>query len=560
MNRRTLCASCFLSASLPMLAPAQDVYSQVEVLPSPAATPDYAFGQLGHGCELDGDDLFLSSRFTTWSFNRDGILFHFRRVGSEWTFVSSIKSPISGGENEFGTAMDRQGDLLVATAPGWKHPGNLTNGAAFVIEPRSGTWMLNTIPLTAPVPSGSDNFGGSVATNGTWIAVGADLDDALGTNAGAVHLYLEGAPSPTYHSTLYSPTPLAGSRFGFRICMEGQRMAISSTEQNSGVVEIFEFNGTWQHTHTITPQQGNGTDKFGSSLDLDGSRIAIGAPGANGGGAFEVYSFVSEVPAWFIESRAHGIPQTWTAKFGHAVNLDGDHLVVGAPETTISGVRCGAGYVFERGTSGTWTMAKRLIPSGVKHDDRAGEAVAVQGETIVVTSLREGLWSGHSGAAALFEGRDVAMRAFGPGDGSQGICPCANESVPTREQGCVNGSSLGAQLGPQGSDSVTSDDLRLHTFNLIPGNAVILFDGSEEFVSPILMGDGLRFAASQITRLGIRVPTAAGKATWGPGLAGNFAWTSGRTLHLQAWYRDTVGTPCGSGFNLSGGIAVDLQP
>lgn len=560
MKHRTKTATLLLSACLSVPAISQSFYSQVELLPSPSAYPTDPFAHLGHACELDGQDLFVTSKSTTWSSNRDGIVFHFRRVGSAWTFVSDYKSPLSGAQNEFGTAIDVHDGLMVSTAPGWRHPGNVLSGAAFLIEESAGTWTLNSLPITAPNPSGSDNFGSSVATNGTWIAVGADLDDAQGNNAGAVHLYQQAVPKPIYHSTLYSPTPLAGSLFGSRMCMEGSRLAISSPQQNSGVVEIFELNGTWQHAHTITPQVGNGLDAFGASLDLDGDRIAIGAPGAGNGGAFEVYSFASQVPAWFIESRANGLPQTWTAKFGYSIALDGNRLVVGATETTISNSRHGAAYVFERHGGGTWTMGKRLVPAGVVHGDLAGEAVGLKDGTLVVTSLREVLWSGHSGSVAIFEESDGAFREFGPGDGSAGACPCGNESLPTRQQGCSNSGGLGAQLCAQGGVSVAADDLRLHAFNLIPGNPVILFSGVDEFLAPIPMGDGLRFTGTQIVRLGIRVPSPAGKATWGTGLAAAYGWQSGQAIHVQAWYRDTVGTPCGSGFNLSGGIAVNLQP
>lgn len=553
-------ASFVLLACSPCLAIAQDNYSQVEVLPSPSAYPPSAFVSLGEDIALSGDDLFLSSPNTFWGSNRDGIIFQFRRNGLEWGLVREFKSPLSGPSTEFGTAIDRHGSLLVATAPGFKHSGNQTNGAFFVIEDSGGNWTLNTIPVTAPVLSGSDEFGGSVATNGQWIVVGADLDDARANNAGAIHFYQPGVPAPTYHSTLYSPTPLDGSRFGFSLSMSGNRLAVGSPLQGAGAVEIFEFNGTWQHTHTITPQSSNGVDMFGHAVDLDGNRIAIGSPGSSQGGAVELYQFEPQVPAWFIESRVHGLPQTWTAKFGYSVDLSGDRVIVGAPETTVQNVRMGAGYVFERSGAGSWSLGKRLIPSGARQDDRAGHSVSITDDSIAVCSLHEDLWTGHSGSTALFEERSDSFDVFGSGDGSVGPCPCSNESVATREQGCRNSSALGAHLATQGSDSVSSDDLRFHAFNLTPGNPVILFSGTEGFLAPIPMGDGLRFAGTRVVRLGVKVPSPAGKATWGPGLAGAYGWNSNETLYLQSWYRDTVGTPCGAGFNLSGGVSVDLQP
>ncbi len=72
-------------------------------------------------------------------------------------------------------------------------------------------------------------------------------------------------------------------------------------------------------------------------------------------------------------------------------------------------------------------------------------------------------------------------------------------------------------------------------------------------------GDGLRLVGGALQRLGIESADAGGQARWGPGLAAIFGWSAGETRYFQVWYRDPVGGPCGTGFNLSNGLSAQLS-
>ncbi len=146
------------------------------------------------------------------------------------------------------------------------------------------------------------------------------------------------------------------------------------------------------------------------------------------------------------------------------------------------------------------------------------------------------------------------------GDGSGTPCPCGNFGAPG--EGCANSTGVGARLGASGSPSVTLDETRFVATGLVPGQPALLFQGANALNggAGLAFGDGLRCAGGEVVRLGVRTPDAQGRAVFGPGLAAAGGWIPGVTRRFQAWYRDPVGSPCGTGFDLSHGLELTPTP
>ncbi len=89
--------------------------------------------------------------------------------------------------------------------------------------------------------------------------------------------------------------------------------------------------------------------------------------------------------------------------FGSSLAISGDTIVVGAPwEQTAGKTYAGAAYVFER--DGDQWGRQRLVPSIVVERDHFGQAVDIDGDTIVVGAPHSPLpWSTHPGRAFIFE-------------------------------------------------------------------------------------------------------------------------------------------------------------
>ena len=87
--------------------------------------------------------------------------------------------------------------------------------------------------------------------------------------------------------------------------------------------------------------------------------------------------------------------------FGEALAIHGDVLVVGAPSRGVRGLWTGAAYVFER-RGGQWVQTAILEPDVFDLEDRFGEAVTVHGDVIVVGA------PGEDGASTGANGDDVS--------------------------------------------------------------------------------------------------------------------------------------------------------
>src|SRR5262245_22392399 len=84
-----------------------------------------------------------------------------------------------------------------------------------------------------------------------------------------------------------------------------------------------------------------------------------------------------------LAKLAADIPQAFT-KFGSAVAIDGDRIVVGSPDAKPPGKTAnGVAYVYRRGPAG-WAFEQELSASDGAAFDSFGIAVAIDGNTILV--------------------------------------------------------------------------------------------------------------------------------------------------------------------------------
>lgn len=128
-------------------------------------------------------------------------------------------------------------------------------------------------------------------------------------------------------------------------------------------------------------------DQFGHAVAMDGDRALVGAPeeGSDRGlyRAGAAYIFRSDGAAWVEEAKLVPEDESRYYRFGTSLALSGDLAVVGAPGYELDDIAVGAVYVFRR-TDGHWVQEARLEPEVAYHQLRFGESVDTDGTSIVV--------------------------------------------------------------------------------------------------------------------------------------------------------------------------------
>ena len=184
-------------------------------------------------------------------------------------------------------------------------------------------------------------------------------------------------------AVLANPDAAPGEAFGRVLDISGDIAAVgvSQNEDGRGAVCVFRRLGdAWDFEEKLVPHSAEPGDFFGTSLDIDGERIAVGASGdddfAIDGGA--VYVFERGVSGWEETNKLTALDGEDGDHFGHAVGMQGEHLVVGAPFEDSQGVDEGAVYFFLQTPSG-WALTTIVKGFAFGIRGRLGSAVAVDG-------------------------------------------------------------------------------------------------------------------------------------------------------------------------------------
>jgi hypothetical protein len=177
-----------------------------------------------------------------------------------------------------------------------------------------------------------------------------------------------------------------GMRFGRSIAMDPDTLIVGAPLDDvngvtdAGSVFIFERDqqtGQWVQVQKLSAPTPHAGDEFGHAIAIDGDWMVIGAPrcddAAHNAGA--TYFFVRQNATWvFGQQRLPPLPEA-SALFGWSIDIDGDWAIVGQPLQEFE-IASGAAYIYEN-VAGSWTP-KRFLP-GLNGALR-GRSVGIEGE------------------------------------------------------------------------------------------------------------------------------------------------------------------------------------
>ena len=247
-----------------------------------------------------------------------------------------------------------------------------------------------------------------------------DLSTDLGTNTTVVVQCeeVEDYPCETFEVQNCNLDEDELDQFGFAVAVDGDYAVVEApgvdiyVEEDGwyddyGAAYVFvRSGGDWSLETVLQPASIDANWQFGHSVDIDGDRIVVGAPGAPGEGGVES-------GAVWVFKRSGGGKDVWDdgftdmeaklysddsgstddGSFGDSVAIDGERIVVGASGTINgSSVTHGAGYVFYADMDSDSTFdyydadqEARLEATGTLGElDNCGHSVDISGDRIAV--------------------------------------------------------------------------------------------------------------------------------------------------------------------------------
>jgi hypothetical protein len=201
------------------------------------------------------------------------------------------------------------------------------------------------------------------------------------------------------------PPGLFGGSFGSSVAIDGERLAVGQPAATVGFVSagrvlVFEHTPAgWSTPVVVTAPDAAQGMSFGASVDVEGDRLIVGAPFASPSfgmyrGAVYVFARQSN-GTWAFEAKLEADNGTVLPSLGRSIALEGDRFVAGAHAG-------GAAYVFERSVTGTWSQLVRLTAPVATAAGQFGYAVAMSGARIVVGEPLADTTGTDSGAAWAF--------------------------------------------------------------------------------------------------------------------------------------------------------------
>ena len=494
-------------------------------------------------------------------------------------------------EELFGYRAHLDGDRLIASSV--RGGGAmLLSGLAYVFEEQGGSWVEQGT-LDASNAQTYASFGEALALEGDLAIVGAPRENGTREDQGAVYAFRHQAGTWVEVQRIVSLSPTEDAKFGQRLALSGDRLAIVATGVDTGndrygIIDVHVLQGSTWRSEQVLQSTHLAKSWFGEAIDLDGDRLVSTVTGWSVAEGFANQVSVHERVSgtWTPVAQIPAPPghNSISVSFGESSSLEGDTLLIASPRANIDDNKR-VGLVFAYGHDGSgWVLEDTLRPPTLEQDQYFGLGLSRSGDRAVVgapASLHQpdarlhtyrrsgerwglertftvpvGVDSGSfawvTGAAGdRFLGTALNDDTGGPNSGSV----LAWDLPPAYASYCdATDSSLGepAHLFLTGPARVSAADLALLT-RPMPDQTGLVFLGDARIQLPF--GDGVRCVGGSLTRI------ATGLAVEGeltiPFDPQALGITPGQTVFVQTWYRDPAAG--GTGFNLSDAIEIRFE-
>lgn len=289
-----------------------------------------------------------------------GAVYIFTRSGVTWTLQQRIVANDPSSNGGFGRAVALEGNTLLVGA----NRANGGTGAAYVFT-RSGSTWTQAQRLVATDAAANDFFGAAVAISGDRLVVGAERANVGSTvDAGAAYAFRRSGAGVWSQQTKLVPSTFSqDDNFGLSVAINGSTIAVgqpflgTGPTDNKGAVIVFdEQSGNWVRVATLVAADGAANDFFGRSVGISGDSILVGAYFDDNGttqvplvNAGSTYHFTRTSGTWSETDKLLGSDTVLNDLMGSSVAISGSAAIIGAPfDNSGSLLEAGTAFSFTR--------------------------------------------------------------------------------------------------------------------------------------------------------------------------------------------------------------------
>ena len=287
---------------------------------------------------IDGNTLLIGAPAQAFGDNYDqGAAYIYVKSGDTWTQQAEIGDLANGKARDLlGTAVALSGDTALISAPGIDDSA----GCVFVYVRTGTTWTRQAKLTVTDTPFGLYT-GGTVALRGNIALIQGPY---VSGDPSAVYVFERSGTTWTQKKKLLSADVAAGDEFALSLALSDNAAFVGADQKqigtNYGQGRVYVFSGSdWDTQSTIDSPAGTSYGHFGTSIAVDGKRLIIGESGQN-----SAYLFYSDRGNWSLQSSLMDVPRSY---FGVSVAASNGTVLVGASVGGNGSTPGGRAYVFQ---------------------------------------------------------------------------------------------------------------------------------------------------------------------------------------------------------------------
>ncbi|MBP02956.1 MAG: hypothetical protein CMM25_09120, partial [Rhodospirillaceae bacterium] len=375
-------------------------FPEAKLLASDGGADDY----FGYAVSYYGNTAVIGAYQDDDEGSNAGAAYIYTRLDNgTWKQSQKITASDAAANDYFGISVSIDDDLLVIGANG-EDAGGSQAGAAYIFQNIAGTWTQASkiVPTTH---AANDYFGFGVDVNQGSVVVGS-LRINTSTGIGGAYVFQRSSKGLWQEIRQLAPSALGtADQFGYgAVAIDGKTIVAGAhfdddQGTNAGKVYVFEASGSWsdQPTQTLTVSS-TGGQKLGKPVAIHKDVIAAGALGvASDAGAVRI--FEKSGTTWSHSKLLYPSDLSASDQFGFSISVYEDVVAVGAPSQNSS---LGAVYIFEK-INNQWKQVKKLRPHNLTAGDKFGSSVSLHQDTLYVGSYAAHGPAADQGAAYVFK-------------------------------------------------------------------------------------------------------------------------------------------------------------